>query len=376
MNKIASQNRIIALDVFRGLTLALMIVVNMPGAWSSVYAPLLHAQWHGCTLTDLVFPFFLFIVGAAMRFAFEKYDMCLTKNLFRKAINRGITIFIIGLLLNAFPFIRQDWDWSSLRIMGVLQRIGICYFIASIIVLKNDIKDITKIIIGLLFGYWFIMEGYGYIIKMDPYSLNSNAVLALDGLIIGQDHLYKGTGIPFDPEGLLSTIPSIATTLIGFLVGTMIATNKEKLDNFKRMLILGSTLTLLGWIWGLIMPINKQLWTSSYVLFTAGIAIVILALIIWVTDIKKYQSMASPFTILGANSIFLFVLSGLWTKTMLNIKLIFNGVEISGYSYLYQTIFLPFFNKPTSSLLFAVFHLGIFWLILYWMYRKKIFIKI
>lgn len=376
MDKIKSQNRIIALDAFRGFTLALMIVVNMPGTWSNVYAPLLHAQWHGCTLTDLVFPFFLFIVGAAMRFAFEKYDMCLNKKLFHKTLNRGITIFIIGLMLNAFPFIRQDWDWSSLRIMGVLQRIGICYFIASIIVLKNDIKAIAKIIISLLFGYWFIMEGFGYIIKVDPYSLNSNAVLTLDKLIIGQNHLYKGTGIPFDPEGLLSTIPSIATTLIGFLVGTMITANKEKLDNCKRMLILGSALTFLGWIWGLIMPINKQLWTSSYVLFTAGIAIIILALTIWMIDIKKYQSISSPFTVLGANSIFLFILSGLWTKTMLSIRLAFNGLDISGYSYLYQTIFLPFFSKPTSSLLFAVFHLGVFWLILYWMYRKKIFIKI
>ena len=369
-------NRFIALDIFRGATMALMVIVNTPGTWAYVYSPLRHAQWHGCTLTDLVFPFFLFIIGVAMRFSFDKYDICKYGPLFNKIIFRTITIFIIGLLLNAFPFIRQDWDWSSFRILGVLQRIALAYFFASFIVLRFDVKGIVNISFILLVGYWITLMAYGWYSGQDPYALKTNLILVVDQFLLGESHLYGGTGIQFDPEGLLSTIPSVVTVLIGFLVGTMIKTTNDHEDNAQRMAVLGSLLIIIGWLWGFIFPINKQIWTSSYVLYTGGIAIILLAGLVWLVDIKKINWWTKPFVILGSNAIFLYALSSIWVKILLKITFEFEGKMISGYSYLYKTIFQPLAGNINGSLLFAFFHVLIFLLILTWMFRKKIYIKI
>ena len=209
--------------------------------------------------------------------------------LFLKTFKRGISIFLIGLLLNAFPFIMQDWDWSSLRILGVLQRIGICYFVSSIIVLKNDIRNIVKITIALLIGYWGLMEIFGIYHGTDPYALQTNIILAFDKLLLGESHLYKGMGIPFDPEGILSTIPSVGTVIIGYLMGGMLHTTKNYNDCVKRMFIFGFGLIVIGYLWGFIFPINKALWTSSYVLFTGGIATIFLSVITYLIDIKHFN---------------------------------------------------------------------------------------
>jgi len=370
------QDRLISLDAFRGATIALMILVNTPGTWGHVYAPLRHAQWHGCTLTDLVFPFFLFIIGVSMRFSFEKYEFCKWGPLFKKVVWRTITIFTIGLLLNAFPFVRQDWDWSHFRIMGVLQRIALAYIMASFIVVRADIIGIVKISLGLLFGYWILLMGYGWYSGLDPYALKSNLILIVDAYIFGENHLYGGTGIPFDPEGLLSTIPSIVTVLIGFLVGTMIKTAEDHKDNTQRMAVLGALLIIFGWGWGFVFPINKQLWTSSYVLYTSGIATVVLAGLIWLVDVKELKTWTKPFVIFGANAIFLYAASSIWAKILLKISFELDGKMISGYGYLYQTVFQHFAGDLNGSFLFALFHVFMFWLILAWMYRKKIFINI
>ena len=370
------QDRLISLDAFRGATIALMILVNTPGTWGHVYAPLRHAQWHGCTLTDLVFPFFLFIIGVSMRFSFEKYEFCKWGPLFKKVLWRTITIFTIGLLLNAFPFVRQDWDWSHFRIMGVLQRIALAYIMASFIVVRADIIGIVKISLGLLFGYWILLMGYGWYSGLDPYALKSNLILIVDAYIFGENHLYGGTGISFDPEGLLSTIPSIVTVLIGFLVGTMIKTAEDHKDNTQRMAVLGALLIIFGWGWGFVFPINKQLWTSSYVLYTSGIATVVLAGLIWLVDVKGLKTWTKPFVIFGANAIFLYAASGIGAKILLQISFELDGKMISGYGYLYQTVFQPFAGDLNGSFLFALFHVFMFWLILAWMYRKKLFIKI
>lgn len=369
-------NRFISLDIFRGATMALMVIVNTPGTWTYVYAPLRHAEWHGCTLTDLVFPFFLFVIGVAMRFSFDKYDICKYGPLFNKIIFRTITIFVIGLLLNAFPFIRQNWDWSSFRILGVLQRIALAYFFAGFIVLRLDVKGLVKISFFLLVGYWILLITYGWYSSQDPYALKTNLILVIDRFLLGESHLYGGTGIQFDPEGLLSTIPSIVTILIGFLVGTMIKTSNDHEDNVQRMAMLGSLLIIIGWTWGFILPINKQLWTSSYVLYTGGIAIILLAGMIWLVDIKKIDWWTKPFVILGSNAIFLYALSSIWVKILLKISFELNGKMISGYSYFYKTIFQPLAGNINGSLFFALFHVLIFLLILTWMYRKNIFIKI
>ena len=368
--------RFTALDIFRGATMALMVIVNTPGTWSYVYEPLRHAQWHGCTLTDLVFPFFLFIIGVSMRFSFDKYDICKYGPLFNKIIFRTMTIFIIGLLLNAFPFIRQNWDWSSFRILGVLQRIALAYFFASFIVLRLNVKGLVKISFFLLVGYWLLLMSYGFYSGQDPYSLKYNLILVIDSFLLGENHLYGGTGIQFDPEGLLSTIPSIVTILIGFLVGTMIKTTNDHQDNIQRMVVLGSLLIITGWLWSFGFPINKQLWTSSYVLYTAGIAIILLSGMIWMADIKKIDWWTKPFVILGSNAIFLYVLSSLWVKILLKISFELDGEIVSGYFYLYKTIFQPIAGNINGSLFFAISHVLMFLLILTWMHRKKIFIRI
>jgi len=369
-------NRLVALDTFRGMTIAFMIVVNTPGTWGHVYAPLRHAEWHGCTPTDLVFPFFLFIVGVAMRFSFKRYDFTLSPEITKKILGRMFTIFAFGLLLSAYPFIRQDWNWENFRIMGVLQRIGISYGCAAFLILKLNRRQLVIFSGILLLFYWLILWCFGIISGLDPYGLESNLPRWIDLALLGDTHLYYGTGIPFDPEGLLSTLPAVITVLIGYITGIVIQEMENGIEKVKYLLKAGVIITIIGWIWGFFFPINKQLWTSSYVLFTGGIAIIILAICIFFIDIKGFKKLAYPFVIFGTNSIFLFTVSGLWVKTILKIKFILNEKTVSGYTYLYQTVFQPLAGDLNGSLLFALSNVGMWWLILYWMYRKKIFIKI
>ncbi len=368
-----SGQRFIALDVFRGLTIALMILVNNPGSWSHVYAPLRHAQWHGCTLTDLVFPFFLFIAGVAMRFSLAKVDFCRNRIVYTKIISRALTIFAFGLFLNAFPFIRQDWDWSNFRIMGVLQRISLAYGIGAILIIRFSFTQVWKIIAGILVGYWLLLWGFG---GPEPFSLSSNLVRKIDLFILGKNHLWDGTGIPFDPEGLLSTLSAIVTLLLGYKIGVMIHTAVDRIELIKKMLILGGLLIAGGLLWSWVFPINKSLWTSSYVLYTAGLATVLLAGLIWLIELRGYKNVFWPFVVYGTNSIFLFVGSGIWTKTILKTHFDWQGESISGYSYLYLSVFKPLAGDLNGSLLFAVAHVIGWWLILLFMYWKKIFIKI
>ena len=368
-----ARERIVSLDAFRGITIAFMILVNNPGSWSYVYSPLRHAQWHGCTPTDLVFPFFLFIVGTAMRFSFSRNDYKPSLSLVKKIIWRSVTIFIIGILLNAFPFIRQDWDWTSLRIMGVLQRIGIAYGLASLAVLylRPKILFISSVVSLLI--YWLVLLLFG---TGDPYLLESNAVRLLDLWLLGPNHLYKGTGIPFDPLGILSTLPAVVTVIIGYAVGRII--QKESNENvvLQKLIAWGLVGIVSGFAWGVLFPINKQLWTSSYVLYTGGIGTLFMAFCYWLVDMKNLQKVVRPFVIFGTNSIFVYAASILWAQILLKINFHYSDRMISGKGYLYKTIFQPLAGDFNGSLLFALSHVLAFWLLLYWMYRKKIFIKI
>ena len=371
--------RIYSIDVFRGMTIALMILVNNPGSWEHVYGPLLHAKWHGCTLTDLVFPFFLFIVGASMRFAFIKWHYFPSNKFYKHIFWRSFSIFMAGFLLNAFPFIQQDWDWSSLRIMGVLQRIALAYGFSALLIIRFDFKKLFQILTTILIFYWGLLWLGA---TDDPYSLTKNLARKIDLWALGASHLYHGfqdtTGnkVAFDPEGLLNTLPSIGTVIIGYLMGGMLHTTKNYTDCTKRMSIFGIALVVLGWIWGYIFPINKALWTSSYVLFTGGIGTLVLAGLTYLIDIKNWKKPFWLFEVFGTNSIFLFVMSGLWAKTIIRIKMIYQGESVSAYNYFYQSIFVPFAGNLNGSLLFALTHVVGFWLILYWMYRKKIHIKL
>jgi len=366
-----NSQRYLALDVFRGMTIASMILVNNPGSWSHIYAPLKHSEWHGCTPTDLIFPFFLFIVGVSMFFSFAKYGSTLNTKSLLKVLKRTALIFIIGLFLNSFP----QWltDYSKLRIMGVLQRIALAYGIGSVIVLSLEKKWLPYLALSILLLYWGILYFFG---GTDPFSLSGNTVPRFDSFILGEDHLYKGYGLPFDPEGLLSTIPAIATVIIGFLAGDLISrTDKSKLP--LHLLLLGAGGIAIGAIWGVIFPINKPLWTSSYVIYTAAWACVIMAILIWIIDIKGYSKWASFFVVFGMNSLFIFALSGIWARILLRIiKINENGTVVIGYNWLYQNIFQPLAGDINGSLLFALSHILVFWFICYVMYKRKIFIKV
>lgn len=358
--------RYYSLDVFRGMTIALMILVNTPGSWAHVYAPLRHAKWHGLTLTDLVFPFFLFIVGTAMVFAFSKFDFSRNKDVYFKILKRTLIIFLIGIAIHLFSTIRRGADLDSFRIMGVLQRIALAYGIAALLVLRFNIQHLWIIVITTLVGYWQLLAWSG------GYELETNFIRIFDLAILGENHLWRGNGIPFDPEGLLSTVPSIITVILGFFAGVMIHTTHDQKENVKKMIIMGIGLTIIGWLWNVAMPINKQLWTSSYVLVTAGIAFIVLSLLILVIDIHGYKKYFGVFEIFGTNSLFVFAASGLWVNVMLWLRI--NDRTL--YSFMYTDWFVPLAGKLNGSLLFAMTHVIAWWFILYFMYRKKIFIKI
>ncbi len=365
-------DRLMALDAFRGITIALMIIVNIPGSWSYVYAPLRHAKWHGCTPTDLVFPFFLYIVGVAMSYSFRKYDHKISPMALQKILKRSALIFLIGLALNAFPF---KTGISNLRILGVLQRIAMAYGVAAVLYLCCSQTKLIFTSAIILIGYWLLLLGFG---QGDPYAAETNLVRIIDLKILGERHLWQGIGIPFDPEGLLSTLPSVVTVISGALTGTLIQMASNLKAAVRKLLLMGASAILLGKIWGIVFPINKSLWTSSYVLYTSGLAIIALAVLLWLIDIKGKRKWAFPFVVFGMNSLFLYVLSGVWIKSYLYLirTTAPDGSVLNAYKWLYENIFVPVAGHLNGSLLFAITHVFIFWMILFLLYRKRIFIKI
>jgi predicted acyltransferase len=364
-------NRLVSLDIFRGLTVAFMIIVNTPGSWEYVYAPLRHSEWHGCTPTDLVFPFFLFIVGVSTFYSLKKYGNEFNTGSFIRILRRMLLILVVGLFLAIFPrFIR---DYSTLRLPGVLQRIALAYGIGAIICLtvRRDFLWIVTAVI--LLGYWGMLVFFG---GADPFSLESNLVSKVDLAILGANHMYKGFGITFDPEGLLSTIPAVATVIIGYFTGEMINKSSEGGKTVIKLLLFGAASAGLGLLWGLVFPINKPLWTSSYVLYTAGLAMLLLALIYLIADVIKFQSWGTFFLVFGMNAIFSYSLAGIWTRTMLNVKLQSGNETITLYSWIYQKIFMPIAGNMNGSLLFAIFQVMLIWVVALILYRKKIYIKL
>lgn len=364
--------RYLALDVLRGMTVALMILVNTPGSWAHIYAPLEHAKWNGCTPTDLVFPFFLFVVGVSMFFSFSKYGNTLNKESLLKIGKRTLLIFAIGLFLNSFP--QWSADFSKLRILGVLQRIALAYGIGAVIVLASPRKYLPYIGGAILLLYWGLLNTLG---GTDPFSLEGNVVAPIDIAIFGESHIYKGYGIPFDPEGLFSTIPAIVTVIIGYLIGSVVK-DTEKKQVPKQLIIFGTAGIIAGLIWALAFPINKPIWTSSYVLYTAGWACLVLALLIWIIDLKGYSKWTSFFVVFGMNPLFIFALSGLWARILGRMIKIAgpDGELMIGSTWLYEQVFLPLAGELNGSLLYAIAHVLVFWLIGYVLYKKKIFIKV
>ena len=363
-----NNERIISLDALRGLTVAMMIMVNNPGSWTHVYAPLLHAKWDGCTPTDLVFPFFLFIMGTAMWYSFKKRKSS-KFSLSVKIIKRTALIFLLGLFLNAFPF--TNFDLEKMRIFGVLQRIAVCYGLAAFIVILSS-RTWNYIIAGvLLFGYWAILLLFG------DLTLENNACLKLDLLILGENHLPRPFGIPFDQLGILSTLSSTVCVLLGYYAGRLIDESTSKGNTVKLLVLWGIGGVLTGLLWSLIFPLNKPLWSSSYILYSSGLASIMLAFLMYIIDIQGHKKWAHPLLVFGMNPLFLYVLSGIVAKLLGIIKVTsFSGKSVSLKSFLYQDLIVPWAGELNGSLVFAILFVLFFGAIGFVLYWKKIFIKI
>jgi predicted acyltransferase len=370
----ADNQRYLALDVFRGMTVCFMIIVNSPGDWSIAYAPLLHAQWHGFTPTDLVFPSFLFAVGNAMAFAMRKYEAQGDAVFWKKTIKRTAIIFLLGFLMYWFPFVDFDtWSLKPLsetRILGVLQRIALCYFFASVILHFTSKKFAFWLSGVILVSYWAILYFFGD--ANAPYSLAGFVGNEVDIFLFGEKHLYHGEGVAFDPEGLLSTLPSIVNVIAGFLVGDYIRTRSSSYETIAKMMMAGAVLILLALTWHMTFPINKKIWTSSFVLLTVGLDLFILSLLIYLIEMVKKQRWTGFFLVFGRNPLFIYLLSEV---LLISLYLIPMG-DKSLQRWLYRDFFGSFASPINASLLFALFFMMLNWSVGYILDKKKIYIKV
>jgi predicted acyltransferase len=368
--------RYLSLDVLRGMTIALMIVVNTPGTWEAVYAPFRHAAWHGFTITDLVFPTFLFVVGNAMSFSMKKMEKQDEKVFLGKVLKRTALIFLIGLLLNCFPFVTRVngeltvFDFAGIRILGVLQRIALCYGIASLVIYYFKTRGAIMFSVLALLIYWALLYFFGD--SPDPYTLEGNAALKFDQMLIPDRNVYKGYGIPFDPEGLLSTLPAIVNVIAGFLAGLFIQKKGNQLGTVRVLALAGIVLTALGLLWNVFLPINKPIWTSSYVLYTVGLDLLILAVLMLVIEVANLKGWTYFFEVFGRNPLFIYILSGVIVRILSLIRI--NEQSLSGW--IYQNGFASVWEAKNASLLFAISYMLLLWGIGYWMDRKKVYIKV
>ncbi|MDZ4807363.1 MAG: DUF5009 domain-containing protein [Bacteroidota bacterium] len=414
--------RFYSLDVFRGATVCLMILVNNPGSWSHIYAPLEHAPWHGLTPTDLVFPFFLFAVGNAMSFVMPRLEAAGDAVFWKKVIKRTAIIFLVGLFLNWWPFVTEvnrlaegatefhkvtifkgfTWlDYSKdkagniietikgVRIFGVLQRIALCYFFASVIIYYFKARKAFYVGAVLLLVYWVLCYAGN---TADPFSLKGWFGTAIDKSILGESHMYKGEGIPFDPEGLMSTLSAIVQVIFGYLVGDYIQ-KKSKVpeqssgiekNNFPStgmypmltgLFVIGIALLVTGFCWDMVFPINKKIWTSSYTIYTTGLAIITIATLIYMIEIKNIRGgLARFFDVFGKNALFVFALSAFLPKGLALIKL---GEGVNPWNWLYKKVLIHIPGaKENGSLAYALCVITFMWAICYWMDKKKIYVKV
>ncbi len=370
-----STERLVSLDVFRGLTIMGMILVNNPGNGSHVYPPLRHAEWHGCNFTDLIFPFFLFIVGVAMSFSFAKRAAQADSPapLIKQVIRRTLILFALGLFLNWFPF----FDIAHGRIPGVLQRIAVCYFFAAWIImrLKPGAQWMVTFLlmaihwIGLT---WIPVPGYGAGV-LEP---QGNLCGYIDGILL-KGHTWPHAPAPgFDPEGIFSTITALATTMFGVFTGNWLRSERGKETKLAGLFVAANVGMVTGYILTIWMPMNKNMWSVSYLFFTAGLALHFLAMCFWLIDLKGIRSITVPFVIFGSNAIFVYMLSSAAAKLMVVIKLQSSAHSISLKAWLFQNIFKSWAGEMNGSLIFAITYVLIWLGVTYLLYRKKIFIKI
>ncbi len=381
--------RYYSLDVFRGATVALMILVNNPGSWGHIFGPFEHAPWHGVTPTDLVFPFFLFAVGNAQAFVMPKFEQAGTGAFLKKVLKRAVLIFAIGLFLNWSPFVKwQDGvlvgkPWETIRIMGVLQRIALCYLFGALIVffIKKP-KNIIVFSVLLLVVYWAISYWFG--LPGDPYSLVGYFGTTVDKAILGENHLYRGEGVAFDPEGLASLLAAIVNVVGGYLVGSYIRKKGKNFDMLSHLFILGAVLMFVAYCWDMAFPMNKKIWTSSYVVYTVGLAAIILGIFIYLLEFKDAKGAWSRFfDVFGKNSLFIFVLSGFLPRVLALLRwtdhLDEQGkpVYTNAFGWFYEHICKNISTDlRVGSLVYAFCMIAFYWSIVYVLDKKKIYIKV
>ena len=385
--------RFYSLDVFRGATVCLMILVNNPGNWSHIYAPLDHAEWHGLTPTDLVFPFFLFAVGNAFAFVLPKLEAGGPSAFWRKVIIRTLLIFLIGLFLTWWPFVKwtdhglvfKPWKYfdskhrpQGVRILGVLARIAICYFFASIIIYYGKAKWAFYIGLVLLLAYWALCFAYG------DYSMTGWFGNNVDKAVLGEAHMYHGEGIPFDPEGIMSTMSAIVEVIFGFLVGDYILKKGKTAEMLNGLFVAGIAMLITGFCWDMVFPINKKIWTSSYTVYTSGLATITIATMIYLIEMKNVRgALTKFFDVFGKNALFVFALSAFLPKGLALIRIPDhlnkdgNMIYTNPWSWLYQKVLVHVPGDPKiGSLLFALWVILLMWLVCYWMDKKRIYVKV
>lgn len=364
------KNRLQSLDIFRGITICFMIIVNTPGSYTLAFAPLQHAAWHGFTPTDLVFPSFVFITGLSAWFSFKSVHHTLTPALAMKIWKRAGIIFLLGVGLYAFPFVGHPL--STWRILGVLQRIALCYAVGSTVALLVGTRYIPFIIAALLLGYWGIVSSFG------DLTMAGNAGQKLDMFLFGESHLYHGEGIAFDPEGFLSTMPSLGTFFIGYLVGNFLDQNQDKTLIIRNLSIAGISLIIVGLLWDFNFPINKKLWTSSYVCLAGGLSTIIFTLCYYLIDVKKIQNWSRFFKVFGTNAILAYMVSEL---LIICISLFQSpdskGVMQDGHWWTHKTLFISWLGDTEgASFIYAIVYMLVCWAIVWLFYRKSVFLKV
>lgn len=394
-----SNKRILAIDILRGLTIAGMIMVNNPGSWGHLYAPLAHAEWNGLTPTDLVFPFFMFVMGMCIYIAMKKFDFTYSPITLHKIVKRMLLIYLVGIAMGWFskfcsrlvsPLEGAEWwqqawymVWSfdTIRLTGVLARLSVCYGITALLAVSIRHKHIPYIILGLLVSYWCILlAGNGWAYDM------TNILSVVDRYVLTEAHMYDDNGI--DPEGLLSTLPAIAHTLLGFWIGKSVfsVTNGEiqamghavetSLSKVLPLFIAGALLTFSGFLLSYGCPINKKIWSPTFVLISCGMASTLLAVLVWVIDVKEHRRWCKFFEVFGVNPLFLFVMSGVVSIIFRTVRWTWEGTTKNLTRFLYEDLFSPLFGEYGGSLAYALLVVGILWAMGLYLYNRKIYIKL
>lgn len=393
-----TRERLLSLDVFRGITVAGMLLVNDPGSWAAIYPPLEHAPWNGWTPTDLIFPFFLFIVGITTELSLgaRRSRGASDGDLARAIIRRGAIIFLLGFLMSWFPFFQWGpvdgiadpnfWDRivyraDHVRVFGVLQRIGIAYTLGGLLTLRTTLKQQIVMLAVILYGYWSVMTlvpvpGTGMLGDWMLDTKGGNLAAWVDRAILGTNHIWVG-GIVFDPEGPLSTIPAVGTVILGVIAGRWIAAPRALLERIAGLFAAGCLAAMVGMMWNWSFPINKSLWTSSFVLFTAGMAALTLATCMWLIDIHRVTRWTKPFVVFGVNPIVAFVGSGVMARLVYSIfKVTVNGRPVAVQQAFNDAVFASWLPSRVASLCFALTFVLLWYAILLVLHRKRIYVRV